>query len=358
MWKKFASLILKNRLFIILVIAILTVFFGYFAVTSLKVDNRYGNTLPKDSRAQKEYEKFKAQFGEDGSTLVLAVETDKLYTEENFKKWKELGDSILQFDGVENVVSEATLFTIRNNIKESRFDVNRVFSDVSFQEKSIDSIEREIKFNPIYRNLLYNEKTHVSLILVGMDEKFLADKKKSKVVFKIEELTAKYEKHFGKFHFAGLPHMRVVVGKRIISEMYIFLALSIFASSLLLYIFFRSFRVVMQCNLVVFISVIWALGSVGLFGFHLSIMMALIPPLMIVIGVPNCVFLITRYHQEYVKHGNKIKALYTMIRRIGAVTFLTNLTTAVGFCTFTSSEKLAEFGIISSINIMVVIGSG
>ncbi len=354
MWKKFASLILKNRLFIILVIAILTVFFGYFAVTSLKVDNRYGNTLPKDSRAQKEYEKFKAQFGEDGSTLVLAVETEKLYTEENFKKWKELGDSILQFDGVENVVSEATLFTIRNNVKESRFDVNRVFSDVSFQEKSIDSIEREIKFNPIYRNLLYNEKTHVSLILVGMDEKFLADKKKSKVVFKIEELTAKYEKHFGKFHFAGLPHMRVVVGKRIISEMYIFLALSIFASSLLLYIFFRSFRVVMQCNLVVFISVIWALGSVGFFGFHLSIMMALIPPLMIVIGVPNCVFLITRYHQEYVKHGNKIKALYTMIRRIGAVTFLTNLTTAVGFCTFTSSEKLAEFGIISSINIMVV----
>ena len=158
MWKKFASLILKNRLFIILVIAILTVFFGYFAVTSLKVDNRYGNTLPKDSRAQKEYEKFKAQFGEDGSTLVLAVETEKLYTEENFKKWKELGDSILQFDGVENVVSEATLFTIRNNVKESRFDVNRVFSDVSFQEKSIDSIEREIKFNPIEFKRLTFEK--------------------------------------------------------------------------------------------------------------------------------------------------------------------------------------------------------
>jgi hypothetical protein len=110
----------------------------------------------------------------------------------------------------------------------------------------------------------------------------------------------------------------------------------------------------MQCNIVVFISVIWALGSIGLFGFNLSIMMALIPPLMIVIGVPNCVFLITRYHQEVVKHGNKIRALYTMIRRIGAVTFLTNLTTAVGFCTFTSSEKLMEFGVISSINIMVV----
>lgn len=354
MWRKFASLILKNRLFILSIITILTVFFGYYAVTSLKIDNRYGNTLPKESQAQADYLKFKAEFGEDGSTLVLAVQTDSLYTEKNFTKWKELGDSILQFDGVQNVISEATLFTIRNNIKENRFEIKRIFSDLTFHEKSIDSIEREIKHNPIYRNLLYNDSSNVSLILIGMNEKFLADKKKSGVVLKIEELAQTYEKHFGKVHFAGLPHLRVIVGKRIVQEMYIFLALSVFASSLLLYIFFRSLRVVIQCNIVVFVSVIWALGSIGLFGFSLSIMMALIPPLMIVIGVPNCVFLVTRYHQEYIKHGNKIKALYTMIRRIGAVTFLTNLTTAVGFCTFTSSEKLAEFGIISSINIMVV----
>lgn len=354
MWRKFASLILKNRLFILSIITILTVFFGYYAVTSLKIDNRYGNTLPKESQAQSDYLKFKDEFGEDGSTLVIAVETDSLYTKTNFTKWKELGDSILQFDGVQNVISEATLFTIHNNIKENRFEIERIFRDITFQEKSIDSIEKEIKHNPIYNKLLYNDSTNVSLILIGMNEKFLSDKKKSGVVLKIEELAQTYEKYFGKVHFAGLPHLRVIVGKRIVQEMYIFLALSIFASSLLLYIFFRSFRVVMQCNIVVFVSVIWALGSIGLCGFNLSIMMALIPPLMIVIGVPNCVFLVTRYHQEVVKHGNKIKALYTMIRRIGAVTFLTNLTTAVGFCTFTSSEKLAEFGIISSINIMVV----
>jgi len=354
MWRKIASLILRNRLFILSIITILTVFFGYYAVTSLKIDNRYGNTLPKESKAQADYLKFKEEFGEDGSTLVIAIQTDSLYTKTNFTKWKELGDSILQFDGVQSVISEATLFTIRNNIKENRFEIKRIFSDLTFQEKDIDSIEREIKQNPIYKKLLYNDSSNVSLMLIGMNEKFLSDKKKSGVIFKIEELAGKYQKHFGKPRFAGLPHIRVVVGKLIVKEMYFFLALSVFASSLLLYIFFRSFRVVMQCNIVVFISVIWALGSIGLCGFNLSIMMALIPPLMIVIGVPNCVFLVTRYHQEVVKHGNKIKALYTMIRRIGAVTFLTNLTTAVGFCTFTSSEKLAEFGIISSINIMVV----
>jgi predicted RND superfamily exporter protein len=191
-------------------------------------------------------------------------------------------------------------------------------------------------------------------MLIGLNEKVLEDKKKSKVVFKIEEIAQEYEPVFGKFRYSGLPHIRVMVAKRILNEMFLFLGLSVIASSLLLYIFFRSFRIVIQCNLVVFISVIWALGTVALFNYSLTIMMALIPPLLIVIGVPNCVFIVTRYHQEFQRVGNKTKALFTMIRRIGPVTFLTNLTTAVGFVTFTSSERLAEFGVISSLNIMVV----
>lgn len=354
MWNSLASLILRNRLLISTLIIILTIFFGYFAVTNLKVDNRYGNTLPTDSPVQMDYLKFKEQFGEDGSTLVIAIKSDSLHNERNFKKWLELTQNIKKIKGVENVISEATLFTITNNVKESKFEINRIFSDTTYQKKTIDSIKREIRVNPIYKNLLYNDDKKVSLLLVGMNEACLADKKRNKFVFEIEELAQSYSKYFGKPYFAGLPHIRVVIGKRIVNEMYIFLGLSVLASSILLYIFFRSLRVVMQCNLVVFVSVIWALGSIALFGFQLSIMMALIPPLLIVIGVPNCVFLITRYHQEYVRFNNKTRALFTMIRRIGSVTFLTNLTTAVGFCTFTSSEKLAQFGIISSLNIMVV----
>jgi len=354
MWSRVASFILRNRLFILAIISIITVFFGYYAVTSLKVDNRFGNTLPKDDPVQMDYENFKLQFGEDGSTLVIAVKTDSLYTEENLKKWRELGYKILKFKGVDNVVSEATLFGMTNNIAKNEFEIHRIFSDTTFRDKSIGEVRKEIRKNPIYRGLLYNDTSNVSLLMIGIDEKVLSNPKKSGVVLQIEELANQYEKHFGKVYFAGLPHIRVVVGKRIIAEMYIFLALSVFASSLLLFIFFRSLYVVFLCNTVVFISVIWALGSIAFMGFELSIIMALVPPLLIVIGVPNCVFLITRYHQEYMRLDNKMRALFVMIKRIGSVTFLTNLTTAVGFVTFTSSDKLAHFGIISSWNIMVV----
>ncbi len=355
MWQFIANLILRNRFVIIAILALLTVFFGYHAVTGLKLDNRYGILLPKNADATVEYDRFKSMFGEDGGVLIVGIQTDSLYTEDRFRKWKELGDSILHFDGVESVVSEANLFTIYNNREDQKFEAHRVFSDTTYSEKSIDSVQREIRNNPLYRDMLYNDEG-VSLMLIGVNEDFLLDQKKANVVLDIENLAESYKDEFGTPKYAGLPHLRVVIGKRVVKEMYIFVALLIFVTSLLIYLFFRSMRVVFICNTVVTVAVIWSMGLIALMGFNLTIIMALIPPLMIVIGIPNCIFLMTKYHQEVKEHGNKVKALSRVIRKIGTATFLTNLTTSLGFLTFvsTNSPKLMEFGLSASMNILVV----
>lgn len=355
MWNKIANFILKNRFFVLGLIILATVFLGYYAITSLKMENKYGIVLPKDSPTTRNYNLFKEKFGEDGSTFVIAIKTDSLYTEENFLKWKELGDSILQMDGVESVISEATLFNIKNIKSENRFEIQRIFSDITYQEKSIEQIEKEVKRNPLYRQLLYNDSSNVSLMMIGIDERYLMDMKKSKVVFDIQDLAVEKTKEFGEVHYAGLPYLRVILAKRIQKEMYVFVGLSMLVSSLLMYFFFRSFRAVMICMTVVGICVIQALGTIGLLGYSLSIMMALIPPLMIVIGIPNCIYLYNKYHQELAAHGNKMKALNRVVSKTGIAMFLTNVTTALGFVTFlfTSSEKFYEFGMISTINIMM-----
>lgn len=356
MWFKLSQLILRNRIVIISIIAGLTVFFGYFAFTGLEMDNKYGNMLPKKSPAQDDYLQLKEMFGEDGGALVLAIKTDKLYTEENFVLWKHLGDSIAKLPGINSVLSEADLFTIKNNTEEGKFEAAPIFIDETFQDKSIEEIREEIRKIPLYNGVLYNDSTNVSLMMISIDESYLSDQNKSDVVLDAEAIALGYEHVFGKMHFAGLPHIRVVMGKRVVSEMYIFIGLAVAVTSLLLYIFFRSFRVVLFCNLVVFTAVIWSLGSIGLMGFKLSILMALIPPLMIVIGIPNCVFLLNKFHQEVKDHGNKTKAISRIISKVGNATFLTNLTTALGFSTFmfTNSEKLIEFGTTASLNIMFV----
>lgn len=356
MWQTIANILLRNRFIIIGALTLLTAFFGYHAVTGLELDNKYGILLPNNADAKIDYDKFKELFGEDGGSLIISIETDSLYTETNFSKWKELGDSILQMDGIKAVISEATLFSVHNNREKQKFEAHRIFSDTKFEEKSIDSIRTEIRNNPLYKGLLYNEKGNVSLMLVQVDETFITDQKKANVVLDVEKLASSYEQYFGSPRYAGMPHMRVVIGKRVLKEMYIFIALLLLMTSLLMYFFFRSFRVVFICNLVVAIAVVWSMGTIGALNFNITIIMALIPPLMIVIGVPNCIFLLTKYHQEVKQHGNKAKALTRVIRKIGTATFLTNLTTSLGFLMFvtTNSTKLMQFGITASINIMMV----
>lgn len=356
MWQGLANIILRNKFLIIGIITLLTVFFGYKAATGLKLDNKYGFILPKESPTKMDYVKFKEQFGEDGGALVIAIQTDSLYTESQLLKWKQLGDSILMFEGVEGVVSEATLYSVENNIEKQEFEVRKIFSDTRFQEKSPKQIEKEIKNIPFYNGVLYNDSTNVSLMMINVQEEFLSDQKKANVILQIEELAQSYEKDFGQIRFAGLPHIRVVISKRIVAEMYIFIGLTILITSLLTYLIFRSTRVVFICNIVISVAVIWALGSIALFGFHISVLMALIPPLMIVIGMPNCVFLMTKFHQEIKSHGNKIKALTRVIGKVGTATFITNFITALGFFTlvFTNSEKLMEFGLIAALNILVL----
>ena len=356
MWQFIAQRVLRNRFGIIAVIVALTGVFLYFAATNLKLDNKYGNMLPKDSPAQRDYLKFKSLFGEDGGTLVFAIQDGDLYQPEKIQLWRELGQRIDSVPGVTNVVSEANLIRLVNDTANKKFTVETIMGDHDFNDALGKELENTIRQNPLYEGVIFNDEAKVSLMLISVDEEYLSDPKKAKVVLQIEEIALEYEQHFGRIRFAGLPHIRVVIAKRIMDEMYIFIGLAILVTSILIFIFFRSLRIVLICNTVVFIAVIWSLGTIGMFGFNLSILMALIPPLIIVIGIPNCIFLMTKFHQEVVEHGNKMKAIQRIIVKIGNATFLTNLTTALGFSTFifTNSDKLIQFGIIASINIMAL----
>jgi predicted RND superfamily exporter protein len=360
MWQWIANFILRNRFIILGAITLITVFLGYHAFTSLNLDNKYGLALPKDSPTTENYKKFKKMFGEDGGTLIIALESDSLYTPENLKLWRDMGSEILAKSlGVNSVISEATLVTLKNDKAQRQFEYPPtpiVTEDKLKTREGVKKIRNEIRNNPFFKDILYNKKENVSLMLIGLEEEYLTDKDSCKLVLDIEQIAKRYEQKLGKMHFSGLPYIRVVIAKRIQGEMFLFIGFSILVTSILLYIFFRSFRVVGICLTVVGIAVIWAMGSIGFIGWKLSFLMALIPPLMIVIGIPNCIFLMTKFHQEVKEHGNKTKALSQVIQKIGTATFLTNFTTAIGFLTFafTNSEKLIEFGLAASMNIMMV----
>lgn len=355
MWRNIAAIILRNRPYLLAITLLLTCFFGYFVYNDLKVDTRYGVILPSDHTAQRNYKEFTKIFGEDGATLVIAISSKNLYTPKKFNSWKKLGEQINRISGVESVLSEPRLIYLENDKINRKFVAHNVFyNSKNNEERSIPEIKKVIKQNPFFEGLIYNDSTEVTLMLVEINKEYLEDKNKSKIVLDIERLTEKHQSVLGTIYFSGLPHIRVALAKRILNEMYLFLGLSLLASIFLIYYLFKSIRIVLLCGFILGVSIVWALGMAALFGYPLTAMMALVPPLLVIIGIPHIVYIITCYHQEFIKSENNIKALLVTTKYIGPVTMLMNLTTAVGFITFTSSERVTEFGIISSVNVMVL----
>ncbi len=354
MFRKIASIILRNRRLLIVVIACLTVFFGYMA-TGIQLSYDFARVLPVDDPYYKDYEKFKSTFGEDGSVMVIGVEDSNFYQLGKFNGWYKLGKEIKSIDGIEGVVSVAEIYDINVNEANKKFEIKQLINAEIKTQSELDAIKSEIDRLPFYKGFIISEDGNCTLMAITFDKKKLNTKSRIDIVKQIVKKTEAFgESQNVKLHISGMPFIRTEISGKIAREMQLFLVLALIVCSIILFIFFRSFKVVIFSVIVVLISVIWSVGIIALFGYKITILTALIPPLIIVIGIPNSILLLNKYHTEFRKHGNKIRSLSRMIERIGLTTFLANLTTAIGFGVFyfTQSKILMEFGMVASINVM------
>jgi len=356
MWEKTAGFILRNRLPLLIVVLLITMFMLYQA-QFVTMSYKFGGILPKDDSTQVEYDRFTEKFSEDGNVLVLGVKGEDFHSYPIFAEWYELGNDLRKIEGVDSVFSEAHLFTLKKNNDLRKFQLERVVQRKPQYAEEVDSLKKEISSLPFYSGLLFNDSTGASLMMLFTNrDKFNSDAR-VEVVEAIEARVDEFTATTGlDVHLSGLPYIRTMQTAKIKQELGMFVGLAAAITALLMFLFFKSFRVMIISLLVVIIGVIWSLGTISLLGFKLSALMGLIPPLIIVIGVPNCVFLLNKYHSEYKNHGNQIKALSRVIHKVGNATFMTNATTAMGFATFifTQSAMLKEFGIVASINILSV----
>ncbi len=356
MWAWLANRVLRNRIAVLVGVVLITGFMG-FRAARVGMNYKHGGLLPRTDSAYVEYQRFLQQFSEDGNVIVVGVEGGALYTAENFRAWHELGRGLRQVHGVDSVFSEANLYELVREDDPPRFAVRPVMQEPPADQAGMDSLLARVRSLPFYDGLLYNDSTKASLMMVFVNAPLFDTDDRERAVGEIADRVETFRRTTGiTTHVSGLPWIRVRTTGLVKAEMPVFMAASLFLCGLLLLLFFRSWRVTWICLGVVAISVVWSFGAMELLGYRITILQSVIAPLVIVTGVPNCVFLINAYHYEYVRHGNKIKALQRVISRIGAAAFLTNATTAVGFTTFclTKSDTLIEFGWVATIGIMVL----
>ena len=355
MWSVIARIILRYRAIFIWLIVAMT-FFMVQQSKKTKLSYSMARLLPKTSDTQLDFDYFVERFGKRDNMMVLGVKDADFFTLNHFQSWKELADSIRNIQGVVEVISVADAVNFVKDSENKKFLTEPVFSTIQTQIDLDEAVE-SYRNLPFYEGVFLNKATNASAMLVEIDQKILKSDERVQVVEEIIEYGKKYyTKTAIDIHYSGLPYLRIVNSELIRKEVGLFIFLAMLVTAVILFMFFKSYKPVLISILVVAIGVVWSFGTLGVLDYEITILSALIPPLLIVIGVPNCIFLINKYHDEIRRHGNKAKSLTRMIKKIGNVTILTNATTASGFATFilTSSKDLREFGLVASVNIFAV----
>ena len=354
MWIKLSRIILRNRVFLLSILAVITVFFAYHA-KRVEMSYEYASLLPKKDQAYKDYQKFVEVFGEEGNLIIVGIQDSNFFNIDHFTAWKGLCNDLSNVEGVENLLSVSNTYNLKKNKQEKKFEVEMAFPDSISTQEELDFYLEKFQKLPFYKGLVYNDVSKSYLLAITVNKDKMASKDREEMVAGIQKVCNAFEADQNvKLHYSGLPYIRVVNSVKIKKELYMFSALALFICIVVLFLFFRSFKAVFVPVLIVLTGVIWAMGMLSLFGYKITLLSGMIPPLLIVIGIPNSIYMLNKFHQEYVQHGNKIKALQRVIIKIGNATFLTNLTTASGFATFmiVKSDILRQFGIIASLNIL------
>ena len=357
-WSAVARFILRNRIFLLIVIAGITVALA-MQWKNMRFSTTEANLLPDDHEINLEYKTFLDKFGEEGNLIIIGVKDSTLFTPEKFKAWTQLAKKLKSFDEVEFTISIGDLKKLEKRKDTTAFKLVPILKDSVLTNESLSRF-KYVLFNkfPFYEGLVYspNKKSVRTAIYLKKDI-INTPARRDFVLQNLVPIIDEFEKESGlHVYTSGMPYIRTLNAQNIIDEIGLFIGAALLITSLLFFFFFRSYRATFISMLVVIIGVMWAFGILGLLHYEITVLTALIPPLIIVIGIPNCIFLINKYQQEIKLHGNQAKSLQRVITKVGNATLMTNLTTASGFATFilTNSKLLKEFGVVASINIITI----
>ncbi len=351
MWYPIAKYILRYRIVLAILLVLSTVVMGVLG-TKIQTDYEISRVIPEDHQSMKDLRSFLAEFGQQGNLMVLAVEHKPLFDLKFYNQWKTLGDSIQLLPGVGQLLSVAHGITLGKDTAARKFVVQKFPAQAPTTDAEVAAIEEEWKRMPFYHGLVYNEGSDVTVMIIPLQEKKLELNAKLALEKRIEAMADGFEvRTKTTVHRSGLPVIRTFRLELIQRELVQVLIVAVIVLIAVLLFLFRSVTVVFFSMVVVGIGVVWTMGFLVIFGYKINILTALIPNLIIITGIPNCIYLINKYHSEFAKHGNKVRALANMIQRIGYTTFFVNLTTAIGFWVFcfTGSKMLEEFGLIAGI---------
>lgn len=328
-----------------------------FMALKVQMSYEYAQMLPESDSVNVEYQNFKSVFGEEGSVFFVGYDDTLVKNYKTFTEWNKIIEQVQNIEGVSGVFHIGNCFNLEKDTAAKKLITAPVFKEIVTSQAQLDSLLSVAYSLPFYDGFLFNKESGIGVLMIWIQNDFLNTSNRTELIKSIKDPIENFGQSKGvEMHYSGMPYIRTVISEMIQRELISFMFLAIAVAAIILLFFFRSLKALAFSLLVVVIGVIWTLGTLAIFGYEITILSGIIPPILIIIGIENCIYLITKYHTEYISHGNQAKALARVVQKVGYATLLTNVTTAVGFGSFmiTGNAILVEFGIVASINIILM----
>lgn len=349
MWTIITRIILRNKIPLLIGILFLTGFMIYFG-TKVEMTQSYTQVIPEDDVDFIKFKEFGKEFGDEATVLVAAVERKNFFTPKFINQFHQLSINLEKIDGVDDCLNFTNAAILEKNEQKKKFELDAIFTkDLKTQDQA-DQFKKLLLSQKFYHNLFFNDKQNLSLLAVNINSEKLNSKEKKRIVNEIVRQIDKFgKKTSSKVHYSGLPYIRNYIANEVPKQIGMFIGLATLITAIILFIFFRSINAVIFPLILIGLSVAWSFGWIGILGYKVTLLSGLIPPLLVIIGIPNSIYLFNKYHSEYKKSGNKIKAISLVIKKIGLVTLMINGNTAFAFLTlyFTQVRPLMEFGLVA-----------
>ncbi len=338
----------KNAKLTVAIVLALTVIFSLLA-SKIQFSYEFERFFPDNDPDIEFYQDYKNQFLFNDTRIVIAVELPNgLLNKRTLENLKSATDSIHKLTSVQAVFSVPQLkYFVESSMGLLSFNLIDIQNPENYKEDSLRIIRTE--------NILgsFIDSNFTSVTLQVYSEFYLSQTETDLLV---EQLTGTLNKFgFNKLYFGGRLINKTHILDKMKSEMGLFVSISVVLVIIVLFFVFRSFWGVTVPILVVLFTVIWTVGFMSLFGKEIDLLGSLIPPILTFVGISDVIHIYTKYLSGLRKGQEKIESIYQAYRQVGRATFITSVTTSIGFLSLLLSfvKPMNEFGVFMALGVMI-----
>lgn len=347
MFRRFAEFVLLLKWPILMCLLLITAILGG-AMSKLHIDPSMESLFIKGSEEYLYYKEYREKYGSD-QIIAVAVETTGLFTNDNLRKLERVTKQIETFENVDRVLSLTNVMDIRH--KFMGIKIVPALEDVFSGEESLEDARDSVTTNELYVGNLVSENGKVANVLVFMKPPQKKNPSGGKLIESLRTYLVEEQTEDFKFYIAGSPVEQYDFIRLIRDDQFTFVPL---IAGLLIFttlIIYRSFACMVLSMSIVFMTIVWLIGTMVLLGYEMNLMTSLLAPVIMIIAVVNSIHLMNLFFELRAQHPSLRMSVILTIEQLGAPCFLTHFTTVLGFASLAISPipAISTFGLFAAL---------